>query len=645
VASIFISHSSRDNAIAGEIKAWLKAQGYEQVFLDFDKETGLGAGKAWQRQLYEAMDRCHAVILIVTPAWLSSKWCFAEFTQAQALGKVVFPIIMTPDDLTAVGPEIREVQLELWNEAGQEHLRRRLKEVADEIARGHSWDATRPPWPGILSFEREDAAVFFGRDSEIRKVAELLETRRVHGGARFVLVLGASGSGKSSLMKAGVLPFLARDRRRWVVMPPVRPGTAPVTGLAKALAEAVGRERNWQTIRNDLTGAHARAALVELIEELRVGQAREAMALLPIDQLEEAFVSSVEPERAAYLKLLSLIADREQSLPLIAVATVRSDLLGDILNSDDFASAHEAWTLGSLPREQLPSVIEGPARVASIRLEPGLVERILRDVGSADALPLLAFALRELNDRFGSGKRLSIVEYEALGDPASGLSPLEYAVRRKAEETFGSAQPSPQELEALKETFVGALVTVNEEGIRLRRPARIADIPSEGRRLVDRMVAARLLTFRTEADEDLVEVAHEALFKAWPQLSSWLDQEQDFLIGRRQIEEAQRLWQSTPDNVKDKALLSGILLEKAREWIVAYPVRLRATRDFILASIRKDDADRTRARRRQRMLTYGSIAAAGVFALLENGGCLRIWPWIADLEGPADRSRAGPVRS
>jgi WD40 repeat protein len=631
VASIFISHSSRDNQLAAEIKAWLVGQGYENVFLDFDKQTGLGAGREWERQLYEAIGRCHAVLLIVTSAWMESKWCFAEFTQARALGKEIFPLVATPDDRKLIGPTLRTIQAALWGEAGKEHLARRLKEVADEIARGHRWDPARPPWPGILSFEAEDAAVFFGRDPEIRKIGELLEARRAQGGVRLLLIVGASGSGKSSVLKAGVLPYLARDRQRFLALPPFRPGRTPVMALAKVVAEALGRPGDFQAIRSELGGAEPGLALAGAVEALTVGPAREATVLLPIDQFEEIFTIAVGPERDTFLRLLLAAADQERALPIVVVATIRSDLLGEILKAEGFTLAHEVFTLGSLPSERLASVIEGPAEVAAINLENGLVARILEDVGPApEALPLLAFTLRELQQRHGGDKKLTLLEYEELGDAERGLRPLENAVRRAAEETLAAATPSSEELTALRETFIGHLVRLNEGGVRLRRPARMQDIPPPARRLVERLVAARLLSIRSEGSDNTIEVAHEALFKAWPQLGGWLDEEQDFFIGRRQIEDAERLWATTAEAEKDKALLSGLLLEKARQWSLSHPERLKSVRDFVASSIRKSDLEQARARRRQRMLLAASLAAALVFAVL--GGVALLQSGIAKRE-------------
>ncbi len=577
MAAIFISHSSRDNEMAAEIKTWLTKLGYENVFLDFDTDTGLGAGRNWERQLYEAIERCHAVILVVTPAWMDSKWCFAEERIARGLGKSIFPIIRTPDDMKIVGPELQSVQAAMWNTDGKEHLGRRLGEIAAEIARGHRYDPHRPPWPGILSFEAEDAAVFFGRDPEIRKVAELLETRRTLGGPRLLLAVGASGSGKSSLMKAGVLPYLARDPGRFVVLPPFRPGLAPLSSLAKTLAEALGKADRWQTIRETLAGERTRTGLAALLEELRVGPAREATALVAIDQFEEAFTLAEPAERDALFDLLTLAADKQRPLPLLVLATVRSDLLGEILKANSFKLAYETWTVGPLPRDRLAEIIEGPARVAAIRLEPGLVARILSDVNAPESLPLLAFALRELHDRHGRDSRLTIAEYEELGDRTAMLSPIENVVRRRAEDVLRALAPSNAQTTALKEAFVSFLVRSRDDGTFVRRPARLDTLPEASRAIVDALVDARLITKHVkqadgpDASEVTVEVSHEALFKAWPLLRGWLTDERDFLVGKARLAQSLADWTQTSGPQRKQALLQGLALKRAQQWAASHP--------------------------------------------------------------------------
>jgi len=211
--AIFISHSSLDQQIANDIKTALDRFGFEQVFLDFDKVTGIDAGENWEKRLYEELSRCHAVILVLTPNWLASKWCFAELTQARALGKVILPIVCKPLGERFVLPEIQSVDLLDWNAGGLDKLEQRLRAITNELARGFKLDPNRSPFPGIHAFEAEDAAIYFGRDDETRAVIERLDARRTQGGARFVVMIGASGAGKSSLLKAGVLPQLSRRRR------------------------------------------------------------------------------------------------------------------------------------------------------------------------------------------------------------------------------------------------------------------------------------------------------------------------------------------------------------------------------------------------------------------------------------------------
>src|SRR6266516_2067857 len=210
--AIFISHTSFDREIAAEIKAWVEELGYENVFLDFDPAAGIGPGENWERRLYKEIGRCHAIVLVLTPNWLNSKWCFAEYTQARALGKRIFPILAASIPRPSIAQNIQAIDLHDWNTGGREHLAQKIRAITDELARGFRWDHTRAPYPGINAFEKEDAGVFFGRDEETREVVEKLESRRIQTRGKLFLVLGPSGSGKSSLIRAGVLPVLERER-------------------------------------------------------------------------------------------------------------------------------------------------------------------------------------------------------------------------------------------------------------------------------------------------------------------------------------------------------------------------------------------------------------------------------------------------
>src|ERR1700730_13318550 len=141
--AIFISHSSLDQQIANDIKTALDQFGFEQVFLDFDKVTGIDAGENWEKRLYEELSRCHAVILVLTPNWLASTWGRIELAQARALGSVILPIVCAPIGDRYVLPEVQSVDLLDWKAGGLERVEQRLRAVTNELPRGFRLDPNR----------------------------------------------------------------------------------------------------------------------------------------------------------------------------------------------------------------------------------------------------------------------------------------------------------------------------------------------------------------------------------------------------------------------------------------------------------------------------------------------------------------------
>jgi hypothetical protein len=446
--AIFISHSSRDNEVADKIKAWLASLGFERVFLDFDKDTGLDAGDDWSKRLYAELTRCHAVMVALTPSWLASKWCFAELQQASALGKVLLPVICAPLGEHKVLPEVQAVDLIDWNPEGLKRIEKRLFEIADELARGFVFPANRPPYPGIYAFEAEDAAIYFGRDEETRAVIEKLDARRAQGGARLLLIIGASGAGKSSLLKAGVLPQLARRHRHWIALPPMRSERAPLESLAKAIAQHSGAAAVWEDWHGKLQGPHAVDEVAKLARSLRIGESSASILLLPIDQFEEVFTIAESTERAAFLALLATALDPQRGLPVMGVATGRADMLQGLLEGSVLAPLIETVPLLPIPLDRVPRLVEGPAMVAGLTVEKGLAEQIMHDVESPEALPLLAHTLSLLYERCKDHKRLTLAAYRALGDAGRKLNPVQNSVRLAADQAIAGIKPSKEELTA-----------------------------------------------------------------------------------------------------------------------------------------------------------------------------------------------------
>jgi hypothetical protein len=202
MARVFLSHSSRDNAAAAWMKQWLETQGFDVPFLDFDKHAGIPPGADWEQTLYRELTTCQAILILQTPNWEASRWCFAEYIQARALGKPILQVIESQEagGLLPVASDLQRLDLGQNREQGLEQLRRVLEELALFRQGGFAWDPRRPPFPGLMAFEAEDAAVYFGRDKEIAALAERLTMVRTYGGPSLLVLLGDSGSGKSRFL-------------------------------------------------------------------------------------------------------------------------------------------------------------------------------------------------------------------------------------------------------------------------------------------------------------------------------------------------------------------------------------------------------------------------------------------------------------
>ena len=260
MARIFLSHSSGNNAEAIALRDWLNSHGWDDLFLDLDPDRGLKAGERWQAALKQAAERCELVIFLVSPEWAASKWCLAEFLLAKNLNKRVFGVVIEPTpfsdlpaeltaewqlvDLTA-GKRDHKVTIPLppgdktaavaFAEDGLERLRIGLMQAGLD-ARFFAWppehDPERAPYRGLESLDAEDAGIFFGRDGPTIVGLDLLRGLREVPPPRLLVILGASGAGKSSFLRAGLLARLARESEHFLPLPVIRPERAALTGQA-----------------------------------------------------------------------------------------------------------------------------------------------------------------------------------------------------------------------------------------------------------------------------------------------------------------------------------------------------------------------------------------------------------------------------
>ena len=224
--------------MAKKLERRLAREHYHSVFLDLDPEKGIAAGRSWERTLYRKLRSCRAVVALCTNHYLRSHWCFAEIALARMEGKHIIAILAEPlDDHTKMPVILTEKQfidLRHNEEEGYLRLWRSLREL-DLV--GDDWNPKNPPYLGLSAYQEEHAPVFFGREDESRAGVELLE----RGAPGLIMVLGASGSGKSSLVRAGILPRLRRQPDHWLVVDPFRPGHDPFSELAESLAQTYRR--------------------------------------------------------------------------------------------------------------------------------------------------------------------------------------------------------------------------------------------------------------------------------------------------------------------------------------------------------------------------------------------------------------------
>ena len=376
------------------------------------------------------------------------------------------------------------------------------------------------PFKGLASFESADADFYFGRE---RLVAELV-ARLV--GATFLAIVGPSGSGKSSVLRAGVLPSLKSGvlpgSEGWAQVQ-MRPGEHPLASLRRALS----------VTDNDGKEPQSEA---QLLERAVAALAPGSRLVIGVDQFEEVFSLTSDDERDAFLDLLTAAAhDRDQRV--VVVIAIRADFYGHCASHSALAELVGAShvLVGPMRADEFARAIELPAEAAGLRVEPELTAALVADVlDEPGGLPLLSTALLELwQGRDGHTLRLS--GYQQTGG-------VRGAVARLAEEAFSRLAPDEQ---TIARGILLRLASADEAGIVTRRRAPLTEFDANENAKVSRvlsvLVDSRLLT----VSEGTVEVAHEALLREWPRLAVWLEEDVEGRRLRRHLTEAAHEWQTS----------------------------------------------------------------------------------------------------
>jgi tetratricopeptide (TPR) repeat protein len=513
-----------------------------------------------------------------------------------------------------------------------QRLRVHLQDLLDPLAGGELvtpfWDIEKhgPPFLGLDAFQFEHSSVFFGREDEIVAIRHLLR-EQARRGCAFVLIAGASGSGKSSLARAGVLPAVAtyeidEDVAGWriAVFTPAEGGGDLLFTLARALTAAsalpalLGDPGAVAHLAGDLS-RDPEMVCRRVIRPMLASDGQRNRLLVLVDQFEEIFADQrfTAEARNSFTRALEALA---RSGWIWVLATVRSDFYAQCQGLDALVQMKEGggqFDLVPPGADALDRLIRQPATLAGLCFEKrgatSLADVILRDATAhRELLPLLEYLLHRLCAERSNGV-LTFNSYETLGG-------VEGALARRADAVLAEIHPSEATLDAL----LAALVTLSgdeqESFVRRRVPRSELERNEESRVLVTTLIGERLLTSSAQAGSPaIVTIAHEALFRVWSQAVSWLGRNREFLRLRANVMQSSARWESA---ARDDSLLlpSGLPIEEAGRLLTIEAGRLEApVRKYVNASIAYRNAQDARSRRRSRIV-LGLLSILTLFAII-----------------------------
>jgi len=429
------------------------------------------------------------------------------------------------------------------------------------------WSGKGNPYPGLTPFTAEFAPVFHGRELEVRNVVDRIRTAR-RPAERFISVVGPSGSGKSSMLAAGVIPELTRRRRAvsvWVTL-----GIEPVRSLAGALVRDPTAGDAHQNLIQEL---HAEArqivaaaerdarldrptVLLDQVARLRRRRIpfRSRLVVLFIDQLERAIPSSSPPGQDRLLALLAAAVANDNQLRV--VATIRSEFLGQIQSWPDADLTQDPVSIGVLPPDRLRQAITAPAQAAGGSVPDEVVDRMIVDSRGGDGLPQLSYLLHELWERRNEAGEITMLEYER----ANGV---EGALRRHADRVLAGAERQHDRASVLRTL----LQFVSWDGpAPTGRDVPASDISAPQQLSVVQAFVSALLIAPT-TDQPGFRLAHEVLLRRWDPLRDEIGRLETELKARTQVERLAAEWQASKHE-RDR-LISGMRLRRQREAIAA----------------------------------------------------------------------------
>jgi WD40 repeat protein len=623
---VFVSYSRADGRHAAEIDSVLRDKGLKTYF---DRRNS-AAGLPWVRALEQAIGAAKAVIVLIGPRGLGNTQQYErELAFVRQTRDPAFPIVPVILPETTTDPPFDFLRVLSW--INFSHVTR-VSDAPDVLQQlltaihggGTAAEGTREaicPYRGLDAFREEDSAFLFGRgsaDDPESAIGQLVRNVREHP---FVMVVGRSGSGKSSLVYAGLLPALRRERDRFWNVLSLRPGREPLRALAAAFnprADDEGAAEYAKRITKEAD--ELRTGDPELLshmirEQLAQTEGKPDRLLLYTDQWEELYAqasSSTDKERATQHaadvnRFIDLLLTAARTAPVAVVATVRADFYDPLIAHQEIKSLlpTRQVLLGSMSRSELERTIVEPAKKVGLVFDPpGLVQRILDEAGEDEGmLPLLQYALKE-SWALRNGNTIT-------GDSYARSGGVREAIRITAERAFEAL--SAEDQQAARQLFL-RLVTPGEGQEDTRARAAMPSEPMQ-RRIVEQFAGPRTRLLVTGQDRDgrpTVEVTHEALIRTWPRLREWIDLNREKLRSRAAIVQAKADWEQNGRR-DDMLLRAGLQLERARS-LLADPgdIGTDDIEQFILLSSAREEAER---KEREDVLAHNEAQVAEMKAV------------------------------
>lgn len=571
VFDIFFSYNTKDRTIVESIGKNL-AENEIKVFID---KWYLTPGLDWANTLEQHLRTCRAIAVFIGPYgfgdWQQREKWFALDRQAKDLSFKVIPVIL-PGGNPSLGflaqntwIDLRDYQASDYNKI-LETIRAPLNDrniPNDQASLLQEYNIC--PYLGLNSFREEDEDLFFGRESFILQIIEKIRNNN------FIAIVGASGSGKSSIVKAGLLPHLRNQKNnnvKWEVVSLV-PGKSPIKSLVNSFIDKLyydDNNRKWIIERNEyFQGLMSGSMSIEdICEKILLDQPGTNKILIFVDQWEEIYTQTNSKQDAECF--IDNLIEAASNKDIYVVITVRGDFYGKALAYRPLADKlnNSLINLGPMTKSELRLAIEKPANKVGLKYEDKLIERILSDIGDEPGkLPLVQFAITELW-RLRDKDTITHISYETLGDNSSeekdGVSNgVKGALAKKAEFEFNSLPEDKKSI--IKDFFIQNLVVAGDNVGDTRRRAIISDIDSSTQELLESWVNSRLLVASFDNDAKTIEIAHEALIQNWGRLGSWLNEDREFLLWLQRIRTNYNEWF---ENDKDHGyLLQGAYLSEA----------------------------------------------------------------------------------